>query len=130
MRSALATLGRSFGLSTPNKVFTRPTGVLDGTGVLADRRTESDWQEGVCFGKSSRIFICFSHTVKLQHRLWADAQGGVVLYSFVCLFFEGAWRLGLGCSGGTFVAFALLCLSAAYMQGEAASEADNDLTSV
>lgn len=79
--------------------------------------------------KTGRIFICFSHTVKLQHRLWADAQGGV-LYSFACLFFEGVWRLGLGCSGGTFVAFALLCLSAAYMQGEAASEADNDLTSV
>jgi hypothetical protein len=32
--------------------------------------------------------------------------------------------------GGTFIAFALLCLSAAYMQDEAASEADNDLTSV
>jgi hypothetical protein len=94
---------------------------------MADRHTERDWQEGVCFEESSRIFICFSHTVKLQHRLWADAQGGVVLYSFACLFFEGCCDLVLGVLVG---AFALLCLSAAYMQGEAASEADNDLTSV
>jgi hypothetical protein len=78
-----------------------------------------------------RIFNCFSHTLKPQHMLWADAQGGVVQYRMALPGLEWLWRLSLWCSGRTFVAFfALLCLSAAYMQGEAATEADNDLTSV
>jgi hypothetical protein len=93
---------------------------------LADRHTGCrSWEEFV-FARVSRIFKCSSDTVKLQHMLWADAQGGVVQYGFALLFFEWLRRLILWCSGGTFVAFGLLCLSAAYMQGEA----DDDLTSV
>lgn len=86
---------------------------------MSKSRTEFD------FRQSCRIliFAFIHHTVKLQHRLWADAQDGVLIVSIrLSLFFlfdfsfSSSWHCRLpGVLVGHWWHFALLeCLSAAY----------------